>query len=551
MSLSNTELAHILFPKVTDTVADIQARYPARPDGQLVLRMAPSPTGFFHIGNLFTGIVNERIAHQDGGVFFLRIEDTDQARKVEGAVEALVYNMGHLGLTINEWPVWSNLSDVGEYWPYTQSERMYLYQVFAKHLVEQWLAYPCWMTSEQMESIREEQMKLKKAPGIYGNYALWRNKTNQEYADQFAQDKNCTLRFRSHWDISKRVVFDDINRGKVSMMDNPNDMVLLKWWLWLPTYHLAHVVDDHLMRTTHVTRGEEWLTSVPFHLQLFTAFGLTPPHYCHLPLILKLEDGKKRKVSKRHDPEFNIKYLYEQWYSPEWLIMFVLTLIDSGYEEWQKENPDQHYTQYRIDLHRMNSSGSLWDNDKLNHINNIYLSKISNDQLFTETLERAEQYRPDFSTLITSDPEYAKAAMSIERHTELDPKRFNTYADVESQVKFFFDNEFEKLISDKPSRPEMITPDHARQFVSDYSQHLDFSLSKEEWFAQLKEIGAKYGFAPNNAEFKNGWYLGKVGDLAMFLRIQLAASTKTPDLYSMMQVMGTERVTERMKRNIW
>jgi glutamyl/glutaminyl-tRNA synthetase len=358
------------------------------------------------------------------------------------------------------------------------------------------------MSPEQMDSIREEQMKIKKAPGIYGNYSLRRNKTNEEYAAQYAIDKACVLRFRSHGNVSARIVFEDINRGKVSMADNYNDTVLLKRNLGLPTYHLAHIVDDHLMRTTHVTRGEERLTSVPLHLQLFNAFGLTPPQYCHLPLILKLDNGKKRKVSKRHDPEFDLKYLYEAGYSPEGLVMFVLSLIDSGYEEWQKANLQTPYKEYAIDLHRMNSSGALRDTDKLNFINNIYLSKISNQQLFDETLNRAKQYRPEFATLISSDPSYALAAMSIERHTELDPKRFSTYSDVQSQITFFFDTEYEKLLSTKPALPEMMTADLIAKFVAEYSDVLDLTMTKEDWFAQLKEIGKKYGFAASNGEFK-------------------------------------------------
>lgn len=304
------DLAQVLFPDVHETIEDLKHRYPAR-TSQIVTRIAPSPTGFFHIGNLFTAIVNERFAHQSDGIFYRRVEDTDQARKVDGAVEAVLTNMKHLGLSIDEGPLGASFADVGEYGPYTQSERLAIYKVFAKYLVQEGLAYPCWMTSEQMDQIRDEQMKTKKVPGIYGNYSLWRNKTPQEYIDQFQQDQQCTLRFRSHGDLKARVVFEDINRGKVSMSDNYNDMVLLKGGLSLPTYHLAHIVDDYLMGTTHVTRGEEWLTSVPFHLQLFKAFGLTPPAYCHLPLILKLDNGKKRKISKRHDPEFNIQYLYE------------------------------------------------------------------------------------------------------------------------------------------------------------------------------------------------------------------------------------------------
>jgi glutamyl-tRNA synthetase len=564
--MNYSDLANLLFPDVTQTIEDIAIQYPPRQNSpiplafttwdleqegetsQVVSRMAPSPTGFFHIGNLFTAIVNERIAHQDNGIFFWRVEDTDQARKVDGSMEAVIENMKTLWLQIDEGPLGIDFADQWNYGPYIQSKRVHLYRIFAKHLVAQGLAYPCWMSSEQMESIREEQMKTKKIPGIYGSYALWRNKSIEEYADQFKKDQTCTLRFRSHGDLKARVVFEDINRWKVSMADNYNDMVILKWWLHGTTYHLAHIVDDFLMRTTHVTRGEEWLTSVPFHLQLFNAFGITPPLYCHLPLILKLDNGKKRKISKRSDPEFNIRYLYEAGYSPEGLTMFVLTLIDSGYEERQKANLDKSYKEHKIDLHRMNSSGALWDTDKLNHINNIYLSKISNQQLFDETLAWATTYRPEFASLIKSDPDYALAAMSIERHTDLDPKRFNTYADVESQVRFFFDEVYESLLAGKPQTPEMFTPKLASQFITIYQEQLDLTISKEERFAQLKEIGKILWFAPSNGEFKEWWYIGKIGDLAMRLRIQLAASTQTPDLYSMMQVMGKNRTLERIKK---
>lgn len=546
--MTYSDLAELLFPDITETIADLEARYPERTWNPIVTRIAPSPTGFFHIGNLFTAIVNERVAHQDNGVFFWRVEDTDQSRKVKWAVEAVISNMQELGLPIDEWPLGPDFADVGAYGPYTQSQRMQLYHTFAKALVAKGLAYPCWMSSEELDTIRTEQRKTKKAPGIYGNYSLWRNKSVEEYSDQYKKDPNCVLRFRSPGDLKARIVFEDINRWKVSMQDNYNDHVLLKSWLTLPTYHLAHIVDDHLMRTTYVTRGEERLTSVPLHLQLFEALELTAPAYCHLPLILKLDNGKKRKVSKRHDPEFNIQYLYEEGFAPEWLIMFVLTLIDSAYEDWQKENPDTHYSEYRIDLERMSSSGMLRDTTKLRHINNIYLSRISNQDLYTEVLHRAQQYRPEYAALLESDPDYALAALSIERHTELDPKRFDTYADTESQVRFFFDSEYDRLWADHAELPEMMTPELVDQFLALYEEKLDLTLTTPERFDQLKAIGKQLWFAANNREFKEGGYIGKIGDLAMRVRIQLSCQKRTPDLYSMMQVMGRERVFARLRK---
>lgn len=544
--MNNTDLANLLFPDVTQTIADLEILYPPRENNQNTVRIAPSPTGFIHFGAIFIATVDYMFAKHNNGIFVMRIEDTDQKRQIENWVNYLIDALKKVNITMSEWPLWYNNSDVGNYGPYIQSHRKGIYRVFAKHLVEQWLAYPCWMTTEQQDSIREEQMKIKKAPGIYGNYALWRNKTLDEYAEQFHNDNNFVLRLRSPGIIGKRIVFEDLNRDKVSMPENNNDIVLLKSTDGLPTYHFAMLVDDHLMRITHVIRGEEWLTSVPLHIQLYEVFWFTPPQRCHLPLILKLDNGKKRKISKRSDPEASIEYLFEQGYAPDGIVSFALSLINSNFEDRIKENPLAHYSEFEMKLDKIWSSGVLFDMDKFNFINNIYLSKISNQQLFDETLAWAKTYRPEFATLIESNPSYALAAMSIERHTDLDPKRFNTYADVESQVRFFFDEEYKKLVADKPSRPEMITPELANQFISIYKSQLDLTIAKEERFAQLKEMGKTIWFAATNGEFKEWWYIGKIWDLAMRLRIQLAASKQTPDLYSMMQVMGKDRVFERL-----
>lgn len=546
MSLTNHDLAELLFPDVTQTIQDLENQYPRRPNGQIVTRIAPSPTWFIHFWAIYIATVDYMFSKQENGVFVLRIEDTDQKRLIDNGINDIISTFKRVGITMQEWPLWTENSDQGQYGPYIQSHRKHLYRVFAKYLVEQGLAYPCWMSSEQLDSIREEQMKTKKAPGIYGNYALWRNKTIEEYRDQYSLDQGFVLRLRSPWTIGQRILFDDINRGKMSMPENNNDAVLLKSTDGLPTYHFAMLVDDYLMGITHVIRAEEWLTSVPLHIQLYEIFWFTPPQWCHLPQILKLDNGKKRKLSKRHDPEAAVDHLFAQGYAPDGIISFAILLINSNFEEWIKANPESHYSEFDMKLDKIGSSGAIFDMDKFNFINNFYLSKISNQQLFDETLSRAKTYSHDFAQLIISDPDYALAAMSIERHTDLDPKRFNTYADVESQVRFFFDAEFEKLVTDKPSRPEMMTKELAGQFIAEYREQLDFSLSKEERFAQLKEIGKKLWFAASNGEFKEWGYIGKIGDLAMRLRIQLAASKQTPDLYSMMQVMGKDRVFSRL-----
>jgi len=556
------DIADLIFPDVTETIQDLEKKYPPRPnptrlpDGQVCSRFAPSPTGFLHIGGIYSAFVSRKYAKQHNGTFVLRIEDTDQKREVEGTVDLIIDGMKTFGIQIDEWAIGAENSDVWNYGPYTQSQRKNLYNVFAKYLIENWLAYPCWMTPEELEAIREQQTKTKVTPGIYGNYSIWRQKTPEEILEKLQQvpgprsqvPDNFVIRFRSPGDLTKRIVFDDVIKGKIDMIANYNDIVLIKGD-GLPTYHLAHIADDYLMRVSHVIRGEEWLTSVPLHIQLFNAFGLQHPQYCHVAPLLKLDDGNKRKLSKRSDPEADIWYFFENGYATQGIIEYLLTIVDPNFEERQKANPEKSYLDFEIHLDKMGKSGALFDLVKLQSVNNNYLSRISTDELYDQSLARALKYRPELATLMQSDVPYVKAAMNIERHTAKDPKRFTTYADVETQLRFFFDTEREKLRIDHNLSTFDLLPstEVLKNFVTEYISILDLDMSVEDRFAQLKEVGKKYGFAGNNAEFKEGGYVGKIWDLAMFLRIQLCCATKTPDLYSVMQVMGKERVIRRLK----
>lgn len=567
------DIADTIFPEVTQTIQDLEKKYPPRAN-PICSRFAPSPTGFLHIGGVSAFFTERKFAKQQGGTFFLRIEDTDQKREVEGTVTLIINYMKKFGIQIDEWPIWENYKDVGDYWPYTQSQRKDIYKVFAKYLLENGLAYPCWMTPEQLETIREQQTKTKVTPGIYGNYSVRRNKSPEEILEKLRDEeqgkrgneflpstfhlspdvlKKFVIRFRSPGELGKRIVFEDVIKGRIDTMENINDIVLIKSD-GLPTYHLAHVADDYLMRVSHVIRGEERLASVPLHIQLFTAFGLPVPKYCHPASLLKIDNGNKRKLSKRHDPEADIWFFFENGYATQWIIEYLLTIIDPNFEERQKTNPDKSYLDFEIKLEKMGKSGALFDLVKLQSVNNNYLSRISTDELYEQSLTRAETYRPALAILMKTDVPYVKAALNIERHTTKDPKRFTTYLDVETQLKFFFDDERTKLRDEELGKrneglapsPYHLPPEVVKKFVDEYIQTLDLSMSVEEWFAQLKEIGKKYGFASNNAEFKEWGYIGKTGDLAMFLRIQLCCATQTPDLYSVMQVMGKERVIKRL-----
>ncbi len=558
------DLADFMFSEIKETISDLEKKYPKR-DNEVCSRFAPSPTGFLHIGWVFAAFAAWRFVKQNDGTFILRVEDTDQKRQVEWATESLLNSMKTFGMNIDEGPMWDNWSNVWNYGPYVQSERKHLYHVFVKELIAKWLAYPCWMSNEEIDKTRQQQQKAKIMPWIYGNYSIYRNKSVDELIEKVKEDSDYIIRFRSHGDTQKKIIFEDVLRWKVNMIDNYNDIVLIKSD-WLPTYHLAHVVDDYLMRVSHIIRAEEWLTSVPLHLQLFGAFDLPAPKYCHLAQLLKNDEdtGKKRKLSKRKDPEADVKYFFEHGYAVQWILDYLYTIMDSGFEEWQKENTDKTLLDREFVLEKMNKSGALFDLVKMESINNEYLSRISTEQLFKESLERAEQFNLDLANLMKQDEDYTKAALNIERFTpqwtgqaEKDPKRFYTFKDVDSQLRFFFDSEYLKLIENVKLKMENwdeefkklaeLDMDVVSKFMDEYLSVLDLSMTVEEWFAQLKEVGKKHWFAWNNGEFKEWWYIGKVGELAMVLRVGLCASMRTPDLFSVMKVMGKDRVEKRLK----
>ena len=542
---TRAELADLLFPQVKESIDDLLAKYPPRPEGK-VLRFAPSPTWYLHFGHLYTSFIGRKHARQNNGVFFLRIEDTDQKREVAGATQVLLKILKKFWIQFDE-GLLTLTEEFGNYGPYVQSQRRSIYEVFAKHLVAQGLAYPCRMSEERLNEIREMQTASKQIPGIYGNYSEWRNKTPDELLEKFNAEGQTfpVLRFRSHGDTTKKIVFQDLIRGEISMIDNYNDIVLIKGD-GLPTYHLAHIVDDTLMRVTTITRGEEWLTSVPLHLQLFGAFNLPAPEYCHLAPICKLDEGKKRKLSKRKDPEANVEFFFEAGYAPQALLEYIMTLADSSYEDWQRAHEDQTFLDFQFSLEKMNVSGALFDFVKLQNINNGYLSKLNTAELYEQGLAWAKDYHKELAELMEKHAEYTKAALNIERHTEKDPKRFTLYSDIEKNILFFYDEKRAEIKKSNPDFPEQIPLETWKAFAADYAENFSLDGEVTERFDQLKLIGRKYGFAGNNAEFKEWGFVGKVGDLAMFLRIQLCWAKQTPDLFSVMKVMGKERVKERI-----
>jgi len=539
---TRADLADYMFPDVKPIEHWISL-YPPRPAHHIVTRLGPSPTGYMHIGQLFMVLVNEAVAAQAGGTFFLRIEDTDSKREVQGAKEFLIDSLKHFGIRITEWPIGPHYEDVGAYGPYTQSQRKAIYHSFIAHLMRQGLAYPCWMTPEELDQIRDQQMLAKKAPGIYGSYSVRRSKTPQECLDQWQRNPDCVIRFRNSVAPGTKTQFEDANRGLLSMADNYLDHVIMKSNDKLPTYHLAHAVDDHLMGTTHVIRGEEWLVSVPWHRQLFQAFWRQPPIYCHTPLILKLDNGKKRKMSKRSDPECSVHYLLEQGYTIQGIKHYLTALINSDYEDRFIAQQEKKTTDtFHVRLEAMNSSWSLFDITKLGWWNNQVLTTLSHDAFWEGLCAWTQTYDPDFFAILMKNPEQAKRIVNCERLTHNDPKKYNTWADVKTNIGCAF----EQVYNAMPMPDFPLDHESVRIFLSHYRANLDLSGDAMTWFARLQTMGDELCYARTNAQFKEWWYKGKIGDLAMILRLVLCKSTRTPDLFALQTVIGEEEVAHRI-----
>lgn len=547
MSDTNTRLADLLFPDFPHTAVEWEAEYPAR-TAPMVNRFGPSPTGFLHIGGIYTTLLNERLVHQAGGLMYLRIEDTDQEREIENGVKMITDGIKTFGIPLDEGPIGENGADVGAYGPYTQSKREMIYKTFARELVLKGLAYPCFLSQEEMDTIREDQSAAKQPPGIYGSYSIWRSASIEEVEEALRAGKPYTIRFRSPGHLTKRVTLTDEIRGKLEMNDSYNDIVILKK-TGIPTYHFAHVVDDHLMRTTHVIRAEEWLPSLPLHIQLTEALGWTPPKYVHIAPLLKADGGGKRKLSKRHDPEANVEYFFQEGYPIEALMDYMINIMNSGYEDWRRENPTADYRTFEIRMDKLPLAGALFDLQKLSSISNEFLTRIPTEELISRGLEWARKYDPELAKLMEQYPDLTFRALDIERHTEKDPRRFTRLADLRTQLVSFYDETFAELKKSAPALPECITPEIRSAFVADYLTKYDPSLDRDAWFEQLKDIAHAHGFARSGEEWKTGEYRGRVGDIAMMLRILLCASPKTPDLCLTMQALGREKVEERMRSN--
>jgi len=541
------KLAELLFPNITKTPEDYEKEYPPRdlPEGAMVTRMAPSPTGFIHLGNLYGALADERLAHTTGGVCFLRIEDTDEKREVEGAVPVLLDTLSYFGISFDEGA--NKDGESGAYGPYTQSKRAEIYQAMVKHLIRQGKAYPCFMTEEELDEIREEQKAAKLDPGIYGSYARHRDLTYEEVEARIKAGEEFVIRLRSNGDASKYFKVSDAIRGTISMPENVQDVVILKK-TGLPTYHFAHVVDDHLMRTTHVVRGEEWMASVPIHVQLFEAMGWPVPVFCHNTVLMKIDEetGQKRKLSKRKDPELSLEYYKKQGYFPEAVREYLMTILNSDYEEWRIANPDADYRTFAFSPSKMSDSGTLFDLSKLNDVSKDVLARKSAEEIYDFMTGWAEEYHPDLYRLFTENKDMLLKVFDIDRGGEK-PRKDLVYAEqIFEFIKYFFDDHFVY----ESEWPAEVSAEDRREILRRYIEGYDPADDNQAWFEKIRGITADMGYAVKPKDFKKNpdMYKGHVGHVSGVIRIAVTGRASSPDLWTVQQIMGPDMVRSRIEK---
>lgn len=537
-------MAELLLGHIDKTPDYYENLYPARdlPEGARVVRIAPSPTGYLHLGTLFMALVNRITADSTGGIFYTRIEDTDKKREVEGGIDDIINGLIRFGISIDEGFV-TPTEQKGDYAPYKQSQRAEIYQCFAKKLVSEGLAYPCFCTAEELAAVREEQEKNKIRTGYHGQYAVHRNITVEEAEALIKEGKPYVIRLKSPGNEENRIFVDDGIKGKVEMPENDEDFVLLKSD-GIPTYHFAHAVDDHLMRTTHVIRGDEWLSSVPKHIQLFKLLGFRPPKFCHVAPIMKLDGGAKRKISKRKDPEAAVHYFAEEGYDAKSVIEYLMTIASSEFEDWRRANPNEPRQKFKFNLKKMSVSGALFDGDKLNDVSKNIVSTMNSDTVVEKLTAWAKEFDPEFYSILTKDLSYTKAVFAIDRDCAKPRKDIAKWNEAKQYCAYFFD----ELYTPCYEFPENISAEDVKAFLSKYMEVYSAEDTKEEWFARIKTLAPELGFAAETKEYKANKeaYKGSAGDLSTILRIAVTGRRNTPDLCSIMQVLGKEKCISRM-----
>ena len=548
--MTNKDLAELIFPNITKTIEDYEKIYPERnlPEGAMVTRFAPSPTGFVHMGSLLASFISSKAAKDTKGVFYLRIEDTDQKREVPNGIEGIVKDLKDFEIHIDEGAL-SREESIGEYGPYIQSERKEIYHAFIKHLISIGMAYPCFCSEEHLAEIREMQEATKSRIGYYGRYAVCRNIKIEEAYTRIKNGEKFIIRLKSPGDFEKKIVVNDLVKGKIEFPENDLDIVIMKSD-GLPTYHFAHLVDDHLMRTTHVTRGDEWVSSLPIHQQLFQVFGFNPPKYAHLSPILKQEGETKRKLSKRKDPEAAMSYYAELGIPIKAVHLYLMTIANTNFEQWYDQNKDKTLDDFKFDFKKISASGSLFDVEKLINISRNYISFLSAEEVYDNVYNWSNTYDPNLHELLEKYKEYTINIFSIERYQKKPRKDYESWSSIKKNIWYMYDElftpstyDFQK-IKDHEEISKILTT-----YLDKYYQESD---DKETWFNKIKDLTDELGYCSNMKEYKENpdKYKGSVADISTVIRVALTSSSMTPDLYEIMKLLGPNRIKSRIDKVI-
>lgn len=544
--MNNKDLANLIFPNIDKTVEDYEKMYPERNlnSNQKVTRFAPSPTGYMHIGGVYQALIDFMLAKNSDGIFYLRNEDTDSTREVNDATKLIMKTLKEYEILPDEYEYENEI--VGNYGPYVQSERKEIYHAFIKRLIEIGRAYPCFCKKEELDSMRKRQEERKKRTGYYGVYAKCKKLSVEEQIERIKNGEPYVIRFRSKGNFDNKIPFVDLGKGKLSLSENDIDDVIMKSDNMLPTYHFAHVVDDHLMRTTHVVRGEEWLPSVTKHIEMFEAFGFKAPTYIHTPLLIKKDGNNVRKISKRKDPEASMSYYDQEGYPKLAVIESLMTIINSNYEEWHTANPDKKYTDFIYNPDKMSSSGALYDLMKLDDISKNMISKMTKEEVYKESYEWASKYSQSLKDIIDKDVEYYKGILNIEREQKNPRKDIAKYSDIESLIWYMYDELFNP---DVYEWGKVTDPSEISKILKTYMDKY-YTEDKDEWFNQVKLLADELGYASNMKEYKKNPddFKGNVADIATVIRVALTSKRQTPDLYEILKLFGRDRVIKRFEK---
>ena len=551
--ISNKELANIIFPDIKETIEDLEKRYPARklPEGAEVTRFAPSPTGFLHTGSLFTSMICRKVASQTGGIFYIRLEDTDTKREIQGSGEQLLSQLKIFNVIPDEGYLGDH--EEGNYGPYIQSKRADLYKVAIKHLIEKGRAYPCFCTPEELDEIRKEQEKNKLNPGYYGEFARCRFLSNDMAKEKIENGEPFVIRFRSNGNHLNKIMVHDLVHGDFEIAQNDQDIVIYKGD-GLPTYHFAHCVDDHFMRTTTVIRGEEWISSLPIHVELFEAMGWKAPKYAHLPVIMKIDEttGNKRKLSKRKDNEAAVSYFIEDGYPAEALIMYLMTIANTNFEEWILNNKFEGMQDFTFSFDKMCLDGALFDTGKLNFFAREIIGKMSREEVIERASAYSKEFKPELYELIKRNPDFFGDIMYIEKDKENPRKDYEKFGDLIERIGFFYEEKYDALLENPLPFNEKATKEDIVEILEALKEGLSLDQDEQSWFNNMKEIAVKHGYAGNRQEYKANpeAFKGLVGDVAEILRITLSGRKNSPNLYYVMRILGKKECDRRIDKVI-